>query len=94
MNDIRAALGYGTLNLIGVSYGTRLALTVMRDFPKVVRSVVLDSVVPLEASRFEDVPKDYDARLTALFENCAASAENAPPAPPRSQRISRRRTCA
>lgn len=72
VNDIRAALGYGTLNLIGVSYGTRLALTVMRDFPRAVRSAVLDSTVPLEASRIEDVPQDYDALLKRLFASCAS----------------------
>jgi len=42
-------LDYASYDLIGVSYGTRLALTIMRDFPDApIRSVVLDSVYPLE----------------------------------------------
>ncbi|MBC7871519.1 MAG: alpha/beta fold hydrolase, partial [Chitinophagaceae bacterium] len=31
--DIRVALGYDDWNLFGVSYGTKLALTTMRDYP-------------------------------------------------------------
>src|SRR5579875_1167046 len=44
--DLRVALGYPSLNLYAVSYGTRLALTVMRTHPQGIRSVVLDSVEP------------------------------------------------
>ena len=33
VEDLRLALGYDSWNIHGVSYGTRLALTVMRDFP-------------------------------------------------------------
>ncbi len=38
--DIASAMGYDSFNLYGVSYGTVLALTVMRDFPANIRSVV------------------------------------------------------
>jgi len=44
--DLRLALGYKMVNLYGISYGTRIALTAMRDHPQGIRSVVLDSVVP------------------------------------------------
>ncbi|MDY7020134.1 MAG: alpha/beta fold hydrolase [Cyanobacteriota bacterium] len=41
------ALGYKQYNLLGVSYGTRLALGFMRDYPdQGLRSVILDSVKP------------------------------------------------
>jgi pimeloyl-ACP methyl ester carboxylesterase len=40
LNDLRLALGYEKLNLYAVSYGTRLALTLMRDYPQAVRSAV------------------------------------------------------
>ncbi|MCJ7659788.1 MAG: alpha/beta hydrolase, partial [Anaerolineales bacterium] len=46
VNDLRLALGYEKVNLWSISYGTRLALGVMRDFPEGVRSAVLDSVYP------------------------------------------------
>jgi pimeloyl-ACP methyl ester carboxylesterase len=45
--DLRVALGLREWNLWGVSYGTALAQEVMRDHPHGVRSVVLDSTVPL-----------------------------------------------
>jgi len=46
VNDLRLALRYDEVNLWGSSYGTRLALGVMRDFPEGLRSVVLDSAYP------------------------------------------------
>ena len=48
--DLRIALGVEEWNLFGGSYGTDLGLTIMRDRPEGVRSVVLDSVFPPEVS--------------------------------------------
>ncbi|WDE00114.1 alpha/beta hydrolase [Thalassomonas actiniarum] len=45
---LRKALGYQQVNLYGGSYGTRAALVYMRLFPEAIRSVVLDSVGPVE----------------------------------------------
>jgi len=45
---IRSALGHKQLNLYGGSYGTRAGLVYMRMFPDSIRSVVLDSVGPIE----------------------------------------------
>ena len=44
--DLRVAMGIDEWNLFGVSYGTDVTLTVLRDHPQGIRSVVLDSVVP------------------------------------------------
>jgi pimeloyl-ACP methyl ester carboxylesterase len=72
--DIVQALGYKQVNLWGISYGSRLALAVMRDSPQMVRSSVLDGVVPLDAHVSLDVPS-YGARaFDLLFSGCAASA--------------------
>jgi pimeloyl-ACP methyl ester carboxylesterase len=68
---LRQALGYPPWNLFGISYGTRLALTVMRDFPAGVRSVVLDSPLPLQASA-ADRPANAAAAFDQLFAACAA----------------------
>lgn len=43
---IRSLLGYDKINLYGVSYGSRVALSYMRQYPNNVRSVILDGVVP------------------------------------------------
>lgn len=67
---IRQALGYEQLNLWGISYGTKLALTAMRDYPDSFRRVVLDSVYPLEANLYIELPINFERALSVLFENC------------------------
>jgi pimeloyl-ACP methyl ester carboxylesterase len=52
---LREALGYEEWNIYGISYGTRLAQTVMRDHPDGIRSVILDSPYPLEANLYESL---------------------------------------
>ncbi len=47
-DQIRKALGHEQINLYGGSYGTRAALVYMRLFPESLKSVVLDSVGPVE----------------------------------------------
>ncbi len=71
LNDLRIALGYEQWNLYGISYGTRLALTEMRDFPEGVRSAILDSSYPLETNLFVDIPANADRAFTTFFEGCA-----------------------
>jgi pimeloyl-ACP methyl ester carboxylesterase len=66
-------LGYRQVDLYGVSYGTRLALTVMRLFPADIRSVVLDSTVPTQLNVFEQQPYDTQHALDVLFHGCAIS---------------------
>ena len=44
--ELRVALGIGSWNVYGVSYGSNLALTVLRNHAQGIRSVVLDSVSP------------------------------------------------
>jgi pimeloyl-ACP methyl ester carboxylesterase len=72
LNDVVTALGYKQVNLFGASYGTRLALVTMRNHPEIVRSVVLDSVVPVEVKLFDEDPIRYGSSLKAMFEGCAA----------------------
>ena len=72
VNDLRLALGYDQLNLYGDSYGTRLALTVMRDFPEAVRSAVLDSTYPLEVNLYTTLAPNAERAFNVLFDDCAA----------------------
>lgn len=74
INDLRIALGYEQVNLYGVSYGTRLALTVMRDYPEGVRAVILDSVYPPEIDDIGLTPESFVGALEALFALCAEDA--------------------
>ena len=74
LNDLRLALGYEEWNLLGVSYGSRLALTAMRDYPDGVRSVILDSVYPLQSNLFTEILDNVLRAQTILFTDC----ENSP----------------
>ncbi len=72
VSDIATALGYEQVNLLGISYGSLLAQAVMRDYPAVVRSAVIDSILPLNASLFlEGTTSVFDA-LDRLLAACAA----------------------
>ena len=75
VNDLRIALGYAKWNLYGGSYGTRLALTIMRDFPQGVRSVVLDSVWPPQVDSDAEAAGNVERALNLIFERCAADAQ-------------------
>ena len=48
IDEIRAWLGYGKINLVGGSYGTRAAQVYMRRHPESVRAVVLSGVAPMD----------------------------------------------
>lgn len=72
--DLAEALGYTQYNLYGVSYGTRLALTIMRDYPQGLRSVVLDSTYPPPADIYEEGPINSYRVFSQMFDDCAADA--------------------
>ncbi|MBL8164130.1 MAG: alpha/beta hydrolase [Anaerolineae bacterium] len=72
--DLRVALGYEEWNLYGISYGTRLALTVMRDYPEGIRSVIIDSVYPPEVNSWEEYGQNTADVFDRLFAACAADA--------------------
>lgn len=69
---LRLALGYDQIDLLGVSYGTRLALTVMRDFPGGIRSVILDSVYPPHIDALNEEPLITFQAFETLAEGCQA----------------------
>ena len=69
--NVLLSLGYDQWNLVGVSYGSRLALTMMRDYPQYLRSVILDSVYPLQADLYFDSYYSGERSLSVLFEACA-----------------------
>lgn len=71
LEDLRVALGYDEWNLYGISYGTRLAQTAMRDHPEGIRSVVLDAAYPVDAALYEETPGNAVRAMEALFAACA-----------------------
>ncbi len=73
--DLRAALGYDQWNLLGISYGTRLALAVMRNHPEGLRSVILDSVYPPQIRDWEQEGTEEVNAFDTVFKGCAADAD-------------------
>jgi pimeloyl-ACP methyl ester carboxylesterase len=74
LDDLRRALGLEQWNLFGVSYGTRLALTAMRDTPAGIRSAVIDSVMPPNFP-LADSKERLIRSLDRAIEQCAANAD-------------------
>ncbi|MBN1565331.1 MAG: alpha/beta fold hydrolase [Anaerolineae bacterium] len=72
--DLRVALGYDEWNMLGISYGTRLALTIMRDYPQGIRSVILDSTYPPVVDAFEEQAFNTQRVFEIVFNDCAADA--------------------
>ena len=72
LDDARKALGSPSFDLVGVSYGTRMAQQYLRHYPDSVRSVVLDSAVPNQVVLGEDMAGNLDSALKKDFAACTA----------------------
>jgi pimeloyl-ACP methyl ester carboxylesterase len=72
---LRQVMGWDQINLYGVSYGTLLALHVLREYPQGLRSVILDSVVPPQINFIPEAPQSQNRALEAVFQACAADAD-------------------
>jgi pimeloyl-ACP methyl ester carboxylesterase len=72
LQDLRLALGYEQWNLYGISYGTRLGLTAMRDYPQGIRSVILDSSYPPQVDLYTEMVPNARRAFNELFEGCRA----------------------
>jgi pimeloyl-ACP methyl ester carboxylesterase len=75
VNDLCIALGYPKVNLYGISYGTRLGLAVVRDFPEKLRSVILDSNVPIQVCQFTEARKHTAHSFNLLFQRVAQDSK-------------------
>lgn len=75
LEDVRRALGVAQFNLVGASYGTRVALEYLRRHPASVRTAVLDSVVPPTLLLGEDHARNLESAVNAQFARCDADAE-------------------
>lgn len=74
LDAVRSALGRKTIDLYGVSYGTRVALEYLRQYPQHTRSVVLDGVVPADLALGPQISLNAQRALDLLFKRCAADA--------------------
>ncbi|MBM4359274.1 MAG: alpha/beta fold hydrolase [Deltaproteobacteria bacterium] len=74
LEAVRASLGDATIDLLGVSYGTRVALAYARRHPEHLRALVLDGVVPDELVLGASFGRDTDAALESILGDCEADA--------------------
>ncbi|HSN70143.1 MAG TPA: alpha/beta hydrolase, partial [Steroidobacteraceae bacterium] len=72
LDTVREALGYGQIDLYGVSYGTRVAQHYLRRFPGQVRAMVLDGAVPPEVVLGPDTGPEAQRALDAILARCVA----------------------
>ncbi len=75
LDAVRAALGYERINLLGGSYGTRVAQHYARRYPDRVRAIVLDAVVPSTLPLVPQIAIESQRALDRVFARCAADAE-------------------
>lgn len=75
LEAIRAAMNYPRINLVGTSYGTRLAMEYLRRYEKHVRSVVLESPVTPATHAPEAFGRFAAAALDGLVRECAETPD-------------------
>jgi len=71
IDEIRAALGYDRLNILGGSYGTRAAQVYMRRHPDRVRTAILQGVVPMDYEIPLHIPPGAERALEGVLAECA-----------------------
>jgi len=74
LETLRVTLGYDRLNLIGISWGTRVALEMLRRFPGSVRSVVMYGPFPPDGAVPGGLAGRAGPSLERLFSACAADS--------------------
>jgi len=70
---VRQRIGVERINLVGVSYGTRVAQQYAAAYPRHARSLVLDSVAPNTLVLGQDHARNLEDALDAQFQRCRAS---------------------
>ncbi|MCD9029071.1 alpha/beta fold hydrolase [Luteimonas sp. BDR2-5] len=74
LDAVRAALGADRVNLVGGSYGTRVAQQYAAAYPQHVRSLVLDGVAPNDLVVGGEFAHTFEDALTLQSTQCSADA--------------------
>jgi pimeloyl-ACP methyl ester carboxylesterase len=70
INDLRTALHLDSLNLLGISYSGGLMLTVARNYPAAVKTLILNSPLPGYVNYEEHALFNINEALNQIFDNC------------------------
>ncbi|MBB3969895.1 alpha/beta fold hydrolase [Mucilaginibacter phyllosphaerae] len=77
MNDLRLALNIDSLNLVGISYSGGLMLTMARNHPEGVRTLILNSPLPGYVNFEEHALFNINEALEQVFHNCETDSTDA-----------------
>lgn len=75
LDEVREALGVAQLNLLGVSYGTRVAQQYAMRHPDSTRALVLDSVAPNTLILGNEFAANLEHALDLQFDRCEQSPQ-------------------
>jgi pimeloyl-ACP methyl ester carboxylesterase len=70
LDDVRAALGATQVNLMGVSYGTRVAQQYAKRYPQHTRTVTIDGIVPNTLVLGNEHARNLERSLDSQFKRC------------------------
>jgi pimeloyl-ACP methyl ester carboxylesterase len=74
LETVRVAIGAERINVVGVSYGTRVAQQYAKTYPAATRSVVLDSPITTSLVLGSEHARNIDDALKAQIARCAANS--------------------
>jgi pimeloyl-ACP methyl ester carboxylesterase len=74
LDAVREAIGAASIDVVGISYGTRVAQEYLRRHPQSTRTVVLDGVVPAELTLGSEHARNLEASVNEQFARCARDA--------------------
>jgi pimeloyl-ACP methyl ester carboxylesterase len=72
VSAVMRTLGYPVYNIYGISYGTKLGQEVMRSASDGLRSVVLDSVAPVQVPIYDTLALPHAEAIQGIFDSCSA----------------------
>lgn len=75
INDLVNALEIEKYNLLTMSYSTKIGQVLIRDYPDKIRSVVMDSPLPLEVNYDEESVNNLLEALDKLLVDCETDAD-------------------
>lgn len=73
IEDLRKALQIEKWNLLTLSYSTKIGQVLMRDYPEGIRSIVMDSPLPLEVNYEEESISNLLSILDQILADCDSS---------------------
>lgn len=71
LDAVRAAIGAEQINLIGISYGTRMAQLYGKRYPQHTRTITIDGIAPLEVVLGQEHAKNLESSLDLQFAQCS-----------------------